>query len=307
MPRETVDLSIQIEHLSILNEDGELDEELEPDLDDDTLRQMYRAMVLARRFDERMLELQRGGEIGTFAPVRGQEAAQVGAVAALEDSDWMVPAFREIAAFVWRGLPLSDMLLYNAGYNEGAEPPEGARDLPNAVPVASQVPQAAGIAYAAKLQDGDDVVLTFFGDGATSEGDFHEALNFARVFGVPAVFVCQNNQWAISVPRERQTKSETLAQKGLGQGMRSVQVDGNDVLAMYAATKEAVARARDGEGPTLIEAVTYRLSLHTTVDDPSRYRSEEEVEEWEARDPIPRFRDYLEERGVLDEDALDEI
>ena len=306
MPRETLDLSLEVEHLSVLGPDGELDEELEPELEDETLRAIYRAMVLARRLDERMLELQRGGEIGTFAPVRGQEAAQVGAVAALAETDWMVPAFREIAAFVWRGLPLSDMLLYNAGYNEGAEP-ERARDLPNAVPVASQLPQAAGLGYAAKLGEGDEVVLTFFGDGATSEGDFHESLNFAQVFGCPTIFVCQNNQWAISVPREQQTRSETLAQKGLAHGMASLQVDGNDVLAMYVATKEAVDRARSGDGPTFIEAVTYRLSLHTTVDDPSRYRSEEEVEEWEQRDPVPRFRDYLKEKGVLDDDAIEEI
>jgi pyruvate dehydrogenase E2 component (dihydrolipoamide acetyltransferase) len=211
--------------------------------------------VLARRLDERMLALQRQGRIGTFAPVSGQEAAQIGAVAALEEHDWFVPSFRESAAAIWRGTPLKQILLYNAGYNEGAAVPDDAHDLPIAIPVATQIPHAVGLAYAVRYRDTGAVAIAFFSDGATSEGDFHEALNFAGVFGAPTIFLCQNNQWAISVPRERQTRSRTLAQKALTYGVPGIQVDGNDVLAVLAATREAAARARDGEGPTLIECV----------------------------------------------------
>ena len=307
MPRDTVDLTYSVERLSILDEDGNLDSDLDPGLDDDLLRRMHRTMVQSRHLDARMLELQRSGKIGTFAPVKGQEAAQVGAVAAMDPDDWLVPAFREFAAALWRGIPISALLLYNAGYNEGSEATEDQKDLPIAIPVATQIPHAAGIAYALKVSDSDRVVLTFFGDGATSEGDFHESLNFARVFKVPAVFYCQNNQWAISVPREHQTKSKTLAQKAIAYGVPGLQVDGNDVLAVHAATAEAIERARAGDGPTMIEAVTYRLGIHTTADDPSKYRDEEEVERWKERDPIPRLQRYLKERDLLSDDEISEI
>ncbi|MDX1567763.1 MAG: pyruvate dehydrogenase (acetyl-transferring) E1 component subunit alpha [Longimicrobiales bacterium] len=304
MPREEIDLPGGVEHLSILDEDGKLDEELAPDLPDDLLLELHRTMLLARRFDERLLQLQRQGRIGTFAPVKGQEASQLGAVSALEESDWVIPSFRETAAALWRGIPLTGILLYNAGYNEGAAIPEEKKDFPIAIPVASQIPHAAGLAYGAKYRGSDEVVLVFFGDGATSEGDFHEALNFAGTFEAPVIFVCQNNHWAISVPRERQTRSKTLAQKALAYGLPGIQVDGNDVLAVREATREAVERARSGDGPTLIECVTYRLSVHTTADDPSKYRSDEEVEEWEARDPLPRLQGFLKERDLLDDDAV---
>lgn len=308
MPRETIEIETTLEHLSILDEDGTLDESLEPDLPDDRLERMHRAMLLARRFDARMLSLQRQGRIGTFAPVKGQEAAQVGSVSALdEEQDWVVPAYREIAVHAWLGTPLEGMLLYNAGYNEGGHVPEDQRILPNAVPVGTQMIHAAGLAYGLKQRGGEEVVLTYFGDGATSEGDFHEALNFAAVYACPTVFLCQNNQYAISVPRSLQTTSETLAQKGLAYGIPCLQVDGNDVLAVHVATQEAVDRAREEGVPTLIEAVTYRLEVHTTVDDPSKYRDEEEVEAWEARDPLPRFEGYLEEKGLLDDERREEI
>ncbi len=307
MPRKEMEPAPPLERLSILDEDGELDEELEPDLDQEELLEMYRTMVRARRFDELLLEWQRGGRIGTFAPVAGQEASQVGAMSATRKEDWFVPAFREIAAFLWRGGDPVDMTVFNAGWNEGVNIPEEARDFPISIPVASQIPHAVGLAYAIRLREETDVVMTFFGDGATSEGDFHEALNFAGTFQLPVVFVCQNNQWAISVPRDRQTASETLAQKGLAYGVPGIQVDGNDILAVRVAADEAVKRARKGEGPTLLECVTYRLELHTTADDPSRYRDEEEVERWEERDPIPRFRGYLEEKGILGEGEADEL
>lgn len=304
MPREQIDLRCRIEHLSILDEDGELDSELLPEAGDDLLLAMHRAMLLARRFDERMLTLQRQGRIGTFAPVSGQEAAQIGAMAALREDDWFVPSFRETAAAIWRGTPLSAILLYNAGYNEGGAVPADAHDLPIAIPVATQIPHAVGLAYAARYRGTDEVAITFFGDGATSEGDFHEALNFAGVFATPTIFLCQNNQWAISVPREQQSRSKTLAQKALAYGIPGIQVDGNDILAVLAATREAAARAREGEGPTMIECVTYRLSVHTTADDPSKYRDEEEVEAWRRRDPIPRFQGYLKHRGLVSDEDI---
>ena len=305
MPRTDIDIEPLVESLSILDEDGEVDEELVPELDDETLEELLRVMIRTRRFDERLLELQRQGRIGTFAPVQGQEAAQLGAVAALKESDWLVPSFRETAAAIWRGASLVSILLYNAGYNEGGAIEEGARDFPILIPVGTQLPIAAGLAWAAKASEDDDVVLAFFGDGATSEGDFHEAANFAGVFDLPMVFVCQNNQWAISVPRDRQSRSTTLAQKAIAYGFPGIQVDGNDVLAVYAAAREAVERARSGEGPTLVECVTYRLSVHTTADDPSKYRSEDEVEKWEDRDPLPRLKRYLAERGSIGEDDVD--
>jgi len=307
MPRTEIDLNLRVEYLSILDEHGRLDQELEPDLPADFLLKLYKYMVLGRRLDERMLSLQRQGRIGTFPLIKGQEAAQLGAIAALEDSDWMVPSFRETVAEIWRGRTIENFMLYFGGFDEGGYLPEELNNLPIAVPVASQLPHAVGIGYSLLYRNSDRVVMTFVGDGATSEGDFHEALNFAGVFQVPVVFVVQNNQWAISVPRHRQTRSETIAQKALAYGLPGIQVDGNDPLAVYTAAKEAVDRARSGGGPSLIEAVTYRLSLHTTADDPKKYRTAEEEAEWEARDPIPRFRKYLLDKGVLTEESVEQL
>jgi pyruvate dehydrogenase E1 component alpha subunit len=307
MPKKEIDLEYKIEHLSILNQDGELDSELEPDISDDLLIRMHRMMLLTRRFDERMLNLQRQGKMGTFAPIKGQEASQIGAVAVLEDEDWMVPSFREMAAEVWRGKPMEDMLLVFSGFNEGSRVPEKSRNLPVCIPVASQLLHAVGIAYAIKYKQEKNVVMVFHGDGATSEGDFHESLNFAGVFQIPCVFVCQNNQWAISIPRSKQTRSKTLAQKALAYGLPGVQVDGNDVLAVYSASKEAVERARSGKGSTFIECVTYRMSVHTTADDPSVYRDDDEVKQWEARDPISRFQKYLKDKELLSDDDIEKL
>ena len=298
MPRTRVEPRFQVDYLSILDSDGTLDATLEPTLAPDELKRMYRAMVLARRLDERMVRLQRQGRIGTFAPIKGQEAAQIGSVATLTPRDWMVPSFRETAAMLWRGWPIEKMLMFFAGYLEGGSPAPGQRDLPITIPVSTQLPHAVGLAYAAQYKDDDAVVMAYFGDGATSEGDFHEAANFAGVWHVPIVFVCQNNQWAISVPLKKQTHSRTIAQKALAYGFPGIQVDGNDLLAVYAATRDAVERARAGEGPTLIECVTYRLGVHTTADDPTKYRSEDEVKAWEKKDPLTRLVAYLERKGV---------
>jgi len=304
MPRNTISIPDKVEYLSILNEKGELDASLEPDIPEKLLLKLHRALILSRKFDERLLNLQRQGRIGTFAPISGQEAAQLGAVALLRPSDWMVPAFRETAAEIWRGRSLESVIIHNNGYSEGAEIPPELNNLPISVPVGSQILHAVGLGWAAKYRQTKDVAMTFFGDGATSEGDFHEGLNFAGVFQVPVIFVCQNNHWAISIPVAKQTRSKTLAQKAIAYGMPGIQVDGNDILAVYAAAKEAVDRARAGQGPTLIECVTYRMAMHTTADDPKRYRTEEEVEKWRGRDPIVRYQKYLVDKGLLSEDKL---
>lgn len=307
MPRHPVELSSPVETLSVLDEDGNLDRDLEPEVAEEILLRLHWFMVLGRRFDERMLNLQRQGRIGTFAPIKGQEAAQLGAVAALSPRDWMVPSFRETAAQLWRGTPMESVLLYFGGYDEGGRIPDGQNDLPVAIPVGSQLLHAVGLAWAARYRRTHQVAMTFFGDGATSEGDFHEALNFAAVYQAPVVFVCQNNQWAISVPLSKQTRAKTLAQKAVAYEMPGIQVDGNDVLAVYAAAREAVDRARSGGGPTLIECVTYRMTMHTTADDPTRYRTEEEVAQWARRDPITRFEKYLVANGLLSEDTIARI
>jgi pyruvate dehydrogenase E1 component alpha subunit len=301
MPRIALEPRFQVEYLSILDSDGNLDTALEPKLADTDLRSLYRSMLLGRRLDERMVRLQRQGRIGTFAPTKGQEAAQVGSIYTLRPTDWMVPSFRETAAMIWRGWPIEKLLLFFSGHLEGGQPAPEQHDLPITIPVATQLPHAVGLAYAAQYRGDDVVVMAYFGDGATSEGDFHEAMNFAGVWHVPVVFVCQNNQWAISVPLKKQTHSRTIAQKALAYGLPGIQVDGNDVLAVYAATREAVERARAGDGPTLIECVTYRLGVHTTADDPTKYRSDLEVAMWEQKDPLTRFRAYLEKRNLLEE------
>src|SRR5437870_5559794 len=307
MPRIALEPRCQVEYLSILDSEGNLDTALEPKLADTDLRSLYRAMLLGRRLDERMVRLQRQGRIGTFAPTKGQEAAQMGSVFTLRATDWTVPSFRETAAMIWRGWPIEKLLLFFAGYLEGGQPGSRQPDLPIAIPVATQLPHAVGLAYASLYRGDAAVVMAYFGDGATSEGDFHEAMNFAGVWHVPIVFLCQNNQWAISVPIKKQTHSRTIAQKALAYGFPGIQVDGNDVLAVYAASREAVERARAGDGPTLLECVTYRLAMHTTADDPTKYRSEEEVREWERKDPMTRFGAYLKQKNILVEGLEREV
>lgn len=307
MPRKTLEIPNRIEHLSILDHEGHLDKSLEPEIPEDLLLKLHEFMMLGRRFDERLLALQRQGRMGTFPPISGQEASQLGAVAALKDDDWFVPSFRETAAELWRGRTMESVIIVNAGYSEGAQIPQGSRSLPVSVPVGSQVLHAVGIGYGIRYRKEENVAMVFFGDGATSEGDFHEGLNFAGVFQTPTIFICQNNHWAISIPRSRQTRSETLAQKALAYGMPGIQVDGNDVLAVYAAAMEAVERARSGKGPTLVECVTYRMSVHTTADDPKKYRSEKEVSEWRKRDPIERFQKYLLKKKILSDKKIAEV
>jgi pyruvate dehydrogenase E1 component alpha subunit len=307
MPRKRIKIPTDIDYLSILDEKGKLDKNLEPDVPEELLLKLHKAVLLGRRFDERLLSLQRQGRIGTFPPVKGQEAAHLGAVALLRPSDWMAPSFRETPAELWRGRTMESVILYNNGFSEGSAIETERNDLPVSIPVASQVLHAVGLAWAIKYRQKDDVVMTFFGDGGTSEGDFHEGLNFAGVFQLPVIFICQNNHWAISIPLSKQTRSKTIAQKALAYGIHGIQVDGNDILAVYAAAEEAVQRARSGEGATLIECVTYRVAMHTTADDPKRYRTDKEVEQWIKKDPLSRFQKYLLSKELLTEEKIEEI
>jgi pyruvate dehydrogenase E1 component alpha subunit len=305
------------EMVQVLDEDGHvLDDATVPSVPDDELLEMYREMKLARHFDERAVSLQRQGRMGTYPPLSGQEGAQIGSVHALDEGDWVFPSYREHAAGYASGWPLSDVLLYWMGIKDGA-PSDDVNLFTPSVPIATQIPHAAGAAWASKLQGEDKSFLCYFGDGATSEGDFHTGLNFAGVYDVPGIFFCNNNQWAISVPREKQTASATLAQKAHAYGFEGVQVDGMDPLAVYAVTREAVEKAK-GNGdhdesigratrPTLIEAVQYRFGAHTTADDPSVYRDEEEVERWKQKDPIPRMETFLRNQGLLDDEQIEEM
>nr|WP_158058890.1 pyruvate dehydrogenase (acetyl-transferring) E1 component subunit alpha [Halorussus halophilus] len=288
--------------------DGTVEEE-DLDISAETVEEMYRLQVLARTFDEKAVKLHRQGRIGTYAPLQGQEAAQVGAAAALAEADYCLPTYRDHAMYLARGLPLEEVLVYLLGEGNyvDQQDPETLRTFPPAIPIATQVPHAVGISMAADYKGDDCAALVSFGDGATSEGDFHEGMNFAGVFDAPTVFFCQNNQWAISVPRERQTAAATIAQKAHAYGFEGIRVDGNDVLAVYRAVKESLERAKAGEGPRLIEAVTYRQGAHTTTDDPSVYRDDEEVDEWAKRDPVDRTRDYLELAHGWSEEADDEV
>lgn len=284
-----------IERIEVMNGDGSD----VPELEEEEYRELYRQMVLARKFDEKAFALQRRGEISTYAPHKGQEAAQIGAIKAMEDTDWMVPSFRETAAFMARGAPLDKLFQRWMGDARGQSGLE--RELPVAVPVGTQNLHTAGIGMSMEKKGSDDAVVGFTGDGSTSEGDFHEALNFAGVFDAHTVFLVQNNQYAISLPVEKQTRSETLAQKALAYGIHGIQVDGNDILAVITAVGEALEKARNGE-PVLIEAETYRLEDHTTSDDSTRYRDEEEVEKWKEKDPIKRLREYMQEHDIWREE-----
>ena len=301
MPRTQIYNAIT-ERLEILDPTGTVDDDLMPDLDPDRIRGIYRDMVQMRAMDEKALKLQRQGRMGTWPPIKGQEAIQTGVAQAMEDGDWLLPAFREHGIMLLRGVPGHLIYAYWAGDERGSSYPEGVRVFPVAVPVGSQWQHGTGVGLSLKLRGEKSVAVTLGGDGSTSEGDFHEAMNCAGVFQSNSVFVIQNNQWAISIPLHQQTAAETLAQKAHAYGIPGIQVDGNDVFAVYSVTREALERARNGGGPTLIEAVTYRLGDHTTADDASRYREDEEVAEWEERDPILRLRRYLESRDLWDED-----
>ena len=302
----------------ILREDGTADPDRDPFLDSNKLVAMYEAMLRIRRIDERMLGKQRQGKVGFFGTITGQEATPTATAFATETRDWIFPALRESSIMLCRGFPLSTWLAQAYGNSgdiqKGRQMPshQAGRSV-NQVGWSScigpQVPQAVGAAWAAKKKKDDVVVVGFMGDGATSEADFHSAMTFAAIWKVPAVLICQNNHWSISVPTHKQTASRTIAVTAHAYGIPGARVDGNDVLAIYATVKAAVDRARRGEGPTFIECVTYRMGPHSSSDDPTRYRSEDEVAAWAKKDPLARYRKYLVDAAILDdtiESALEE-
>jgi len=291
-----------------LKNDGTVSGELpETVREPEQLVALYRAMVLTRIFDEKAVALQRTGRLGTFASSLGQEAVSVGAASAMCADDVLCPSFREQGGQLWRGVTPQELFAYWGGDERGSDFAATREDLPVSIPVASQIPHAAGVALAFRLRGEKRAAVCILGDGATSKGDFYEAINIAGAWAVPAVFVVSNNQWAISVPRSRQTAARTLAQKAIAAGIPGEQVDGNDVIGVHGAVSRALERARSGDGPTLIEALTYRLGDHTTADDSRRYRDDREVSPHWKDEPVARLRTYLAARKLWsphDEEAL---
>ncbi|MBI5239087.1 MAG: pyruvate dehydrogenase (acetyl-transferring) E1 component subunit alpha [Elusimicrobia bacterium] len=288
------------ESLQILDPMGRLREDLRPDLPDERVKQLYERMFVMRLADRMGMNLQREGGMGTYAPFYGQEAAQASS-AFLDPSDWMVPTYRESGALFLRGVPLANLYRYWMGDERGMFMPEGSRTLPIAIVVGSQPLHAVGLSWAMKLKGEKSAAAAYFGDGASSQGDVHEAMNFAGVFQTPTVFICQNNQFAISLPRKQQTAAATIAQRAAGYGFPGLLIDGNDIFAVAAAMQEALADARAGKGPRLIEMLTYRLGPHTTADDPTKYRADAEIEKYKPFDPLLRLRAYLESKKLWSE------
>jgi pyruvate dehydrogenase E1 component alpha subunit len=296
MPHET---------LQLLRPDGTLTGEAPVDLD--TTRDLYQAMVVGRVYDRKCTAMQKQGRLATYAPFEGQEACQIGAVAPLHQNDWVAATYRDAAAMWFTGYPMVNLILGRTGDERGGQIPEGVNVLPPSITVGGHMIHAVGTGWADKIMGTDAVSLTMFGDGATSEGDFHEAMNFAGVFRTPTVFFCQNNGWAISLPFEQQTAAEALVDRAAGYGMPGTRVDGNDLFAVISATTEAVENARSGAGPTFIEAMTYRVGPHTTADDPGRYRTEDLTTEWQLKDPIIRVRNYLVANEAWDQEWEDTV
>jgi 2-oxoisovalerate dehydrogenase E1 component alpha subunit len=295
---------------SVIRPDGTADPALDPKLPLDLVKRLYAAMVRTRIVDERLVTLQRQGRIGFHIGSLGEEGCILASAAAMRPQDWIFPCYREFGALLWRGMPLQTYV--DNMYGNRNDPVKG-RQMPDhysgkpyrfgsvSSPIGTQITQAVGFAWAAKLRKEDLVTGVYFGEGATSSNDFHTGMNFAGVFRTPTVFLCRNNGWAISVPSEKQTASKTFADKGIAYGVRAVRCDGNDVLAVYRTVAEAVARAARGEGPTLVEMMTYRLSGHSTSDDPRAYRHEDEVTSWRKADPILRLRRHLDVLGAIDD------
>lgn len=298
------------EPLQVMDLDGKIiNEKLDPKLDKETLLKMYKTMTLGRVADLRAVQYQRQGRMLTFPPNIGQEATQVGAMSPLQEGDWLSPAFRELNMMLYKGVPLEKLYLYWYGNEMGNQFPVETRVLPINIIIGSQIAIAAGVAMAEQRKGSGKIAVASIGDGGTSHADFNEGLNFAGAMTAPLVVVIQNNRWGISTPVSKQTKAKTLAQKSIAAGIKGIQVDGNDVLAMHVAMNAAQEHARSGKGPVLIEALTYRIGAHTTSDDPSLYRDESEVEEWKLKDPIERLRKYLVSKkwwSDKEEKALDE-
>src|SRR5690606_16072331 len=292
-----------------LNEEGEIvNEDANPNLSDEDLVELMTRMVYTRILDQRSISLNRQGRLGFYAPTAGQEASQLASHFALEKEDFILPGYRDVPQMIFHGLPLHMAFLWSRGHFQGGMLPEGLNVFPPQIIIGAQYIQAAGVALGFKKRGTKAVAVTYTGDGGTSQGDFYEGINFAGAFQAPAIFIIQNNQYAISTHRDVQTAAKTLAQKGVAAGIPSVYVDGMDPLAVYVVTRDARERALNGEGPTLIETMCYRYGPHTMAgDDPTRYRTSETDSEWEKRDPLVRFRIYLENKGIWTKELEEEV
>jgi pyruvate dehydrogenase E1 component alpha subunit len=299
----------QFTTLQILNEEGEVvNEAAMPDLSDEQLQELMRRMVYTRILDQRSISLNRQGRLGFYAPTAGQEASQLASQFALEKEDFILPGYRDVPPIVWHGLPLYQAFLWSRGHLAGGQIPDGVNVAIPQIIIGAQYVQTAGVALGLKKRGVKAVALTYTGDGGTSQGDFYEGMNFAGAYNAPAIFIAQNNRFAISTPVEKQTAAKTLAQKAVAAGIVGIQVDGMDPLAVYAAVREARDRAINGEGPTFIETLTYRYGPHTMAgDDPTRYRTAELDNEWEKKDPLVRFRKFLEKKGLWNEEKENEV
>ncbi len=294
----------KVETLQILDAEGNItNEELMPALSHDQLRELMRRMVFTRVWDQRAISLNRQGRLGFYAPVSGQEASMVASEFALNKEDFVCPGYRDMPQIVWHGLPMHQAFLYSRGHQYGGKIPEGVNVLMPQIIIGAQIVQSAGVAMGMKKRGKKNVVITYTGDGGSSQGDFYEGMNFAGAFKLPVIFVVQNNRYAISTPFSKQTAAESIAQKGLAAGLTCIQVDGMDALAVYKATHEAAERGRNGEGPTLIETLTYRFGAHSmSGDDPTKYRTKEEQAKWEDKDPLTRFRKFLTKQKLWSEE-----
>ncbi|MDP4553172.1 pyruvate dehydrogenase (acetyl-transferring) E1 component subunit alpha [Alkalihalobacillus macyae] len=298
----------QFEMFQILNENGEIvNKEAMPELSDEQLQELMHRMVYTRILDQRSISLNRQGRLGFYAPTAGQEASQLGSQYALDKEDWILPGYRDVPQIIWHGLPLYKAFLFSRGHFVGNQA-DGLNVLSPQIIIGAQITQTAGVALGLKKKGKKNVAITYTGDGGASQGDFYEGMNFAGAYAAPAIFVVQNNRFAISVPVEKQSAAKTIAQKAVAAGIQGVQVDGMDVLAVYKAVTDARERAINGEGPTLIETMTYRYGPHTMAgDDPTRYRSEDLDSEWEKKDPIVRFRKYLESKDLWNEEKENDV
>lgn len=303
------DTEAQFKMVQVLDENGKVvNEDLVPDLTDEQLVELMERMVWTRVLDQRSVSLNRQGRLGFYAPTAGQEASQLASQYALEKEDWILPGYRDVPQIIWHGLPLTEAFLFSRGHFKGNQFPEGVNAFSPQIIIGAQYIQTAGVALGLKKRGKKAVAITYTGDGGSSQGDFYEGINFASAYKAPAIFVIQNNNYAISTPRSKQTAAATLAQKGIAVGIPSIQVDGMDALAVYQATKEARDRAVNGEGPTLIETMTYRYGPHTMAgDDPTRYRTSDEDSDWEKKDPLVRFRAFLEAKGLWNEEKENEV
>ncbi|MCS0672894.1 pyruvate dehydrogenase (acetyl-transferring) E1 component subunit alpha [Cytobacillus firmus] len=299
----------QFQTLQILNEEGKVvNESAMPDLSDEQLQELMRRMVYTRILDQRSISLNRQGRLGFYAPTAGQEASQLASHFALEKEDFILPGYRDVPQIIWHGLPLYQAFLWSRGHFEGGNIPEGVNVISPQIIIGAQYIQTAGVALGMKKRGEKKVAITYTGDGGASQGDFYEGINFAGAFKAPAIFIVQNNRFAISTPVEKQSAAKTIAQKAVAAGIPGIQVDGMDPLAVYAAVREARERALNGEGPTLIETLTYRYGPHTMAgDDPTRYRTSDLDNEWEKKDPLVRFRKFLEDKGIWNEDMENEV